>query len=50
MRTEKKADEILIPFTDKIETLIKSYEVLVKKNAFLESKNTEMTDKLNNKQ
>ena len=28
---EKNTDEILIPFTDKIETLIKSYEVLAKK-------------------
>ena len=31
---EKKADEILIPFTNKIETLIKSYVILVKKIRF----------------
>ena len=35
---EKKADEILIPFTDKIETLTKSYKVLVKKMYFLNRK------------
>ena len=39
---EKKAGEILIPFTNKVETLIKSYEVLANKNAFLESKNKDL--------
>ena len=48
MRIEKKADEILIPFTNKIETQIKSYEILVKENAFLERKNIEITEQLNN--
>ena len=38
---EKKTDEILIPFTDKIETPIKSCEAVVKKNAFLQSTNTD---------
>ena len=45
---EKKTDEILIPFTDKIETLIKSYEAVVKKNAFVQSTNTGLSEQVNN--
>ena len=45
---EKKTDEILIPFPDKIETLIKSYEAVVKKNGFLQSTNTGLSEQVNN--